>query len=174
MAIRFKGTLEELRNDLATGGYLIQKVQQVAGGLGHELDVQLVNGVVICWDSASNFIWAEGPVREMTRVERYLRRIFECSWLIREVTFLYARLSRELVYRAFWLRRHAILAYVHFRRELPVWYTRFRVLMRKLNRRAAAWILRSEGPAARLLRRLIERVPARVPGFRRFRTPAAL
>lgn len=77
MAIRFKSDLNALRADLSAGGFVVRGVHPVTEARGRTLDIALAQGTTVCWDTDSNFLWAEGPSHQVATVERFLRRLYE-------------------------------------------------------------------------------------------------
>ena len=77
MAIRFSANLEILIADIIAGGYRVQRIQTIPDSRGRTIDVCLTDNVVVCWDSHSSVIWAEGPEGQMSALEWYLQKIYE-------------------------------------------------------------------------------------------------
>jgi len=75
---------------------------------------------VVCWDSYSKFVWAEGARSQMNDVERYLRKIYEGPKLLRRFvawrTRLQLRLKSKNQATAIWLLRNNSLAARSMRR----------------------------------------------------------
>jgi len=77
MAIRFSSDINTLVADIIAAGFGVMAIQIVNDSRGRTIDVHLNNAVVVCWDSRSCFVWAEGPRNEIFNVEEYLRKIYE-------------------------------------------------------------------------------------------------
>jgi hypothetical protein len=85
MAIRFTDDIDILIADIIAGGFAVQAIKTVQASRGRTIDVHLNNNVVVCWDAYSHFVWAEGPGIHMSRVERYLRKIYEGPRILRSL-----------------------------------------------------------------------------------------
>jgi hypothetical protein len=77
MAIRFSADIDTLVADILAAGFGVMAIQTVNDARGRTIDVHLNNEVVVCWDSRSSFVWAEGPRNQMNCVEKYLSKIYE-------------------------------------------------------------------------------------------------
>jgi hypothetical protein len=113
MAVRFSSSLEVLIADIIAGGYRVQSIQTIPDSRGRTIDVCLNNNIVVCWDSFSNVVWAEGPRGQIRSVEWYLRKIYEgpkflrsfATWCTRSVL----RMKSANHAAALWLLRSASL-----------------------------------------------------------------
>jgi hypothetical protein len=77
MAIRFSSDINTLVADIIAAGFGVMAIQTVHDSRGRTVDVLLKNEVIVCWDSRSSVVWAEGPRNEIFSVENYLRKIYE-------------------------------------------------------------------------------------------------
>jgi hypothetical protein len=77
MAIRFPADINILVADILAAGFAVQAIQVVHDSRGRTIDIRLNNEVIVCWDSRSSVVWAEGPRNEIFSVENYLRKIYE-------------------------------------------------------------------------------------------------
>jgi len=113
MAIRFSANIDILVADIVAAGFGVQAIQNVHDSRGRTVDVLLNNEVIVCWDSRSSVVWAEGPRNQMNRVEEYLRKIYEGpkflrSFATRRTRWLLSLKSRDQA-AAIWLMRSASL-----------------------------------------------------------------
>jgi hypothetical protein len=102
MAVKFRKNLSSLVRDLSRGGFGVKLVDNISGGRGRHADVHLYNNVVVSWDPHSKTVWAEGPHKNVERVERYLRGLYEKRGLKRACVtgyFMATRFIREPFHR---------------------------------------------------------------------------
>jgi hypothetical protein len=113
MAIRFSADIDILVADIVAAGFAVQAIQAVHDSRGRTVDVLLNNEVIVCWDSRSSVVWAEGPRNQMNHVEKYLRKIYEGPKFLRSFatwrTRWLLRFKSKDHTAAIWLLRSASL-----------------------------------------------------------------
>lgn len=109
MAIRFTADITILIADIIAGGFVVQAIQNVPDSRGRTTDVRLKNDVVVCWDSLSNVVWAEGSTGQVSDIERYLRNLYEgpqfLRWLVTRHSRWILRVQSAKHTTALWLLR---------------------------------------------------------------------
>lgn len=91
MAIPFEKDAGALRALLLLAGYKIRGTRVIPGERGRSADIHLTNGVIVCWDAVSSRIWIDRFSRRGVRVEKYLTRTCEGSFLVRAWALACAR-----------------------------------------------------------------------------------
>lgn len=109
MAIHFKANLTTLVADLSDGGFGVREVKAVHSSKGHSVELELSNGATVCCDTETNHLWAEGPQNRSSKVEGFLRNLYEgpksTRWLARKYSRCGLFLAKMNETSALWLLR---------------------------------------------------------------------